>query len=87
MEFNVKFRVVMFTFLSLFMKVGNHVALMVPDKTSSDNLKPLTKHILKEVYDKFPQYFLDSKEASFRTLSDPKFCGKMKVNVYKDSYT
>jgi hypothetical protein len=33
------------------MKVGNHVALMVPDKTASDNLKPLTKHILKEVYD------------------------------------
>lgn len=61
------------------MKVGNHVALLVPSKSSEDNLKPLTKHIIKSVYDKFPQYFTDSKEASFRTLSDPKYCGKMKV--------
>ncbi|XP_076093658.1 uncharacterized protein LOC143064602 isoform X2 [Mytilus galloprovincialis] len=78
-EFKVSFREVMFTFLSLFLKVGNHVALMIPARTSEDNLKPLTKHILKEVYDQFPQYFTDSKEASFRTLSDPKYCGKMKV--------
>ncbi|XP_052090388.1 DNA excision repair protein ERCC-6-like 2 [Mytilus californianus] len=78
-EFKVSFREVMFTFLSLFLKVGNHVALMIPARTSEDNLKPLTKHILQQVYEQFPQYFTDSKEASFRTLSDPKYCGKMKV--------
>ena len=35
----------------------------------------------EEAFSKHPQFLEMSRQASFLTLSDPKYCGKMQVNM------
>lgn len=75
-------RNLMFTYMSLLMKTANHVALLIPDKTTSEGQRKHAKEICEIAFAKHPQFVSQASEASFRTLSDPKYCGKMKVRFY-----
>ncbi|KAJ8306294.1 hypothetical protein KUTeg_016839 [Tegillarca granosa] len=71
----------MFTFMHLLLKTANHVALLTPDKATNDKLSHCSKEVCQNVFEKFPEFFNETKEATFKTLSNPKFCGKMKVTL------
>ncbi|XP_067677911.1 DNA excision repair protein ERCC-6-like 2 [Haliotis asinina] len=70
---------VMFSFMHLLLKTANHVALLTPHANSSLQQLKRTKEVCKIAFKDHPQFLEQSREASFRTLSDPKYCGKMKV--------
>ncbi|XP_064606212.1 DNA excision repair protein ERCC-6-like 2 [Liolophura sinensis] len=72
-------RNLMFTYMSLLMKTANHVALLIPNKTTSEGQRKHAKEICEIAFAKHPQFVSQASEASFRTLSDPKYCGKMKI--------
>jgi len=68
-----------FTFMHLLLKTSNHVALLIPRERTSENQARLARTICKAALKKHPEFVSQTKEASFKTLSDPKYCGKMKV--------
>ncbi|CAD7691758.1 unnamed protein product [Nyctereutes procyonoides] len=67
-----------FSYLAVLQKVANHVALLQSASTSKQQ-ETLIKRICDQVFSKFPDFVQKSKDASFETLSDPKYSGKMKV--------
>ena len=67
------------TFLHLLMKAANHVALLLPHMTENDKQKEMYSEICETVFAKHSQFVEQCRQASFRTLSNPKYCGKMKV--------
>ncbi|KAK6180078.1 hypothetical protein SNE40_012292 [Patella caerulea] len=68
-----------FSFMHLLMKVANHVALLIPGSNTSRNQNVRAREICATAL-KDHQEFINLKEdATFRTLSDPKYCGKMKI--------
>ena len=69
-----------FIFMHLLLKVSNHAALLIenPKREASG----FSRSICKAVFAEFPQFYSQTKDAAFRTLSDPKYCGKMKVRSY-----
>ncbi len=71
---------IMFSFMHLLLKTANHVALLTPHTNSSPQQLKRTKEVCKVAFKDHPQFLEQSREASFRTLSDPKYCGKMKVS-------
>ncbi|XP_060073499.1 DNA excision repair protein ERCC-6-like 2 [Ylistrum balloti] len=72
-------RQIRFTFMHILLKIANHVALLVPSSKSDRQLTEFSKEVIKYIREKFPEFFSETREAAFRTLSDPKYCGKMKI--------
>lgn len=67
--------------LTLLIKCANHVGLLC--RPSSDNagnsLLTKSQKVCQMVFNKYPQLIEMSCKASLITLSDPKYCGKMKT--------
>lgn len=72
---------VMFQFLHLLLKVSNHVALLAPDSKASSAQNQAAVDICNKVFEKHPHFLQLTQKAAFSTLSDPKYCCKMKVLV------
>ena len=68
-----------FTFLHLLMKAANHIALLIPKYSKSDLQKKFAQSVCETALAGHPEFVHDAETASFRTLSDPKHCGKMEV--------
>ncbi|XP_033738502.1 DNA excision repair protein ERCC-6-like 2 isoform X2 [Pecten maximus] len=75
----VSTRQMRFTFMHILLKIANHVALLVRSEKSDKQLTEFSKEVIKYIQEKFPEFFSETREAAFRTLSDPKYCGKMKI--------
>ncbi|XP_078575534.1 uncharacterized protein LOC144861483 isoform X2 [Branchiostoma floridae x Branchiostoma japonicum] len=69
----------MFSYLSVLLKVSNHVALLLPEMQGSKKALKRTQRVCDVVFKKHPHFVKLAREAAFRTLSDPKYCGKMQV--------
>ncbi|XP_072372840.1 DNA excision repair protein ERCC-6-like 2 isoform X4 [Scyliorhinus torazame] len=72
-------RQIYFSYLAILRKVSNHVALLQPDENTSKMQASTVGRVCEQVFCKFPDFVQQSKEASFTTISDPKYSGKMKV--------
>ncbi|KAK3612352.1 hypothetical protein CHS0354_011070 [Potamilus streckersoni] len=69
----------MFTFMHLLLKTANHVALLIPTAKTSDKQAMKSREICAMALQEHPSFVSQTKEAAFKTLSNPKYCGKMKV--------
>ncbi|XP_078242302.1 DNA excision repair protein ERCC-6-like 2 isoform X2 [Pogona vitticeps] len=67
-----------FSYLTVLRKIANHVALLQTDNTSKQQEAHITR-VCSEVFSKFPDFVQLSKDEAFKTISDPKYSGKMKV--------
>lgn len=67
--------------LTLLIKCANHVGLLYKPSSDStkDSLITKTQKVCQEVFKRYPQLLEMSCKASLITLSDPKYCGKMKT--------
>jgi len=67
--------------LVLLIKCANHVGLLYQPNSESVRKSLLTKtqKVCRTVFNKYPQLLEMSCKASLITLSDPKYCGKMKT--------
>jgi hypothetical protein len=65
--------------MHLLLKTSNHVALLIPTEKTSERQATTARKICKAALKEHPEFVAQTKEASFKTLSDPKYCGKMKV--------
>jgi len=65
--------------MHLLLKASNHVALLIPTLKTSANQAKSAREICKAALSKHPEFVSQTREAAFKTLSDPKYCGKMKV--------
>ncbi|XP_077981939.1 DNA excision repair protein ERCC-6-like 2 [Glandiceps talaboti] len=70
-----------FMYLIFLIKVANHVALLIPRDSQSKNQQDIAKEICAKMFAKYPQFGQLTRSAAFATLSDPVYCGKMKVLV------
>ncbi|GFN83057.1 DNA excision repair protein ercc-6-like 2, partial [Plakobranchus ocellatus] len=77
-----------FSFMHLMLKAANHVGLLIPDSDTTDNVgtslkeKPgagLAQSVFRIAFRDQPQFVELTRSAAFRTLSDPRYCGKMKI--------
>ncbi|KAJ7335597.1 hypothetical protein JRQ81_013538 [Phrynocephalus forsythii] len=73
-----KMQALYFSYLTVLRKIANHVALLQTDNTSKQQEAHITR-VCSEVFSKFPDFVQLSKDAAFKTVSDPKYSGKMKV--------
>ena len=69
----------MMTFMHLLLKAANHLALLMPGVSSSDKQQQYADDVCQRVFAKYEHLAELGCTAAFRTLSDPKYCGKMKV--------
>ena len=69
------------SYMHLLLKAASHIALLLPSHTNNENQKREAEIICKTVFSDHPQFIRQTREAAFKTLSDPKFCGKMKVMI------
>ncbi|KAL4236647.1 DNA excision repair protein ERCC-6-like 2 [Mactra antiquata] len=69
----------MFTFMHLLLKVSNHVALLIPNSKTSSKQQKTSRKICEDTLKDHPEFMEQTRDAAFRTLSDPKYCGKMKI--------
>ena len=67
--------------LTLLIKCANHIGLLCKTTSEStrDSLLTKTQKVCQTVFDRYPQLLEMTYEASLITLSDPKYCGKMKT--------
>ncbi|XP_032218750.2 DNA excision repair protein ERCC-6-like 2 isoform X2 [Nematostella vectensis] len=63
----------------LFLKVANHAALLMPGVKQTDDQRKRAKAICEGVLTRHPHFVQSLAENSFQTLSNPEYCGKMKV--------
>ncbi|XP_028942426.1 DNA excision repair protein ERCC-6-like 2, partial [Antrostomus carolinensis] len=70
-----------FSYLTILQKVANHAALLQTDSTSKQQEAHI-KRVCSQVFSSFPDFVQLSKDAAFETISDPKYSGKMKVNLF-----
>jgi SNF2 family DNA or RNA helicase len=75
----VKWRYLILPFLTLLTKVCNHVGLLLPQSRASEKQKHKCREICEEVFLQHHEFIYITRQASFQTLSDPEYCGKMKV--------
>lgn len=68
-----------FSFMHLLLKTANHTALLIPDKSTKKKQAILAKSVCETAFKDHSQFLEQAQTAVFRTLSDPKYCGKMKV--------
>lgn len=66
-------------FLPLLLKCSNHIGLLLPSFVASDEQNIKAYRVCETAFAKHPEYLKMSRDASFLTLSDPKYCGKMQV--------
>ncbi|XP_014679912.1 PREDICTED: DNA excision repair protein ERCC-6-like 2, partial [Priapulus caudatus] len=76
---NVPVKSLTFTYLSLLLKTANHAALLIPDASTSELQVSTAREICERVLSHCPEFVDQTRHAAFRTLSDPKYCGKMAV--------
>ncbi|XP_038068189.1 DNA excision repair protein ERCC-6-like 2 [Patiria miniata] len=74
-----KVKALTMTFMSLLIKVANHVALLTPDVSMSDVQRKRAQKYCDIAFARHPQFVALSREARFCTLSDPSYCGKMQI--------
>ncbi|XP_076462027.1 uncharacterized protein LOC143294538 isoform X2 [Babylonia areolata] len=70
---------VMFTFMHVLLKASNHIALLTPHGRMSPDQARQARRLCAVAFRDHPEFLELAREAAFRTLSDPKYCGKMKV--------
>ncbi|XP_070564369.1 DNA excision repair protein ERCC-6-like 2 isoform X2 [Ptychodera flava] len=78
---NYSIKQIHFIYLAFLIKVANHVALLLPSQSQSKNQKRLSEKICSKVFTRYPQFLQTTRQAAFATLSDPVYCGKMKVLI------
>ncbi|XP_022803262.1 DNA excision repair protein ERCC-6-like 2 isoform X2 [Stylophora pistillata] len=66
-------------FFQLLLKVANHAALLAPTVRQSLNQQKKAKDLCLRVFARYPEFSGCAEMSSFELLSDPKYCGKMKV--------
>lgn len=69
----------MMTFMHLLLKAANHLALLMPGVSASGKQQQYADDVCQRVFAKHTHLAELGRTAAFRTLSDPKYCGKMKV--------
>lgn len=69
-----------FTYMHMLLKVSNHSALLLPSASSSDRQKDAYDELCHLAFRNHSEFLKQAENSSFMTLSDPKYCGKMKVN-------
>ncbi|KAF0307361.1 DNA excision repair protein ERCC-6-like 2 [Amphibalanus amphitrite] len=67
------------SYMSLLMKVSNHPCLLLPSGSASAQQNRMARQVCQSVFDQFPELARLSRSQAYRALSDPKYCGKMKV--------
>ena len=67
------------TFMHLLSKAANHVGLLIPGRSASEKQENKAQEICQAAFASHPEFLQQSREAAYRTLSNPKYCGKMKV--------
>ncbi|KAL8605870.1 hypothetical protein ACOMHN_040514 [Nucella lapillus] len=70
---------VMFTFLHVLLKTSNHIALLTPHGKMSPEQAKQARRLCDVAFRDHPEFMELARDAAFRTLSDPQYCGKMKV--------
>ena len=70
----------MFSFMHVLLKTSNHVALLIPHSRMSPDQEQRAKKLCDIAFKDHPEFVALARDAAFRTLSDPKYCGKMKVS-------
>nr|XP_058956968.1 DNA excision repair protein ERCC-6-like 2 isoform X2 [Pocillopora verrucosa] len=66
-------------FFQLLLKVANHAALLAPTVRQSLDQQEKAKDLCLRVFARYPEFSGCTEISSFELLSDPKYCGKMKV--------
>ncbi|KAH9510325.1 DNA excision repair protein ERCC-6-like 2 [Bulinus truncatus] len=75
-----KIRSMVFSFMHILLKAANHIALLIPDNNKLNNKQAiLAKNVCEIAFKDHPHFIGQTSTASFRTLSNPKYCGKMKI--------
>ncbi|KAI8773176.1 DNA excision repair protein ERCC-6 2, partial [Biomphalaria glabrata] len=69
-----------FSFMHLLLKAANHIALLIPNNNKlNDKQARLAKSVCELAFRDHPHFVEQTSTASFRTLSDAKYCGKIKI--------
>jgi len=66
-------------FFQLLLKVANHAALLAPTVKQTLDQQEKAKELYLQVFARYPEFSGVTELSSFELLSDPKYCGKMKV--------
>ena len=72
------------TYMSLLLKTANHLALLLPEYTNVKTQSEYSGDICREVLASHPEFVQHSHTVSLSVLSQPKYCGKMKVGGVLD---
>ncbi|CAL1534431.1 unnamed protein product [Lymnaea stagnalis] len=75
----MKVQALVFSYMHLMLKAANHIALLLPDDKMSEKQATMTRLVCEVAFKEHPQFVEQTQLAAFRTLSDPKYCGKMKI--------
>eukprot|EP00094_Tigriopus_californicus_P010514 TCALIF_10142-PA protein Name:"Similar to ERCC6L2 DNA excision repair protein ERCC-6-like 2 (Bos taurus)" AED:0.30 eAED:0.30 QI:0/0/0/0.5/1/1/2/0/963 len=78
---NLSWVQIVFTFLHLFLKVANHVSLLLPYHTSSEIQRSEAERYCQIAFRETPEFLDASFRSRFEELSNPKYSGKMQVLV------
>ncbi|XP_005110541.2 DNA excision repair protein ERCC-6-like 2 [Aplysia californica] len=70
---------VVLSFMHLLLKAANHMALLIPDGSTSKKQTERAQSVCDLAFRDYPQFVQQTRSAVFRTLSDPSYCGKMKI--------
>eukprot|EP00731_Ephydatia_muelleri_P018704 Em0011g744a len=72
-------------YMTLLTKCANHLGLLLPATCSSRKHRDKSAKVCCEIISKYSQFLATTSDASFLTLSDPQYCGKMQLlNVLED---
>lgn len=72
---------IVLTFLHLFLKVANHVSLLLPYHTSSELQRSEAERFCQIAFRETPEFLDASFRSRFEELCNPKYSGKMQVLV------
>ena len=69
------------TMMQLLLKASNHTALLLPNRSASNRQQQLCREVCETAFADIPQFCNLPLQVAYRTLSDPKYCGKMEVII------